>query len=204
MVKISIAVACRVTGKTSRTVVGIPPYAVVLIVRFGVGMASSTSEFCIIRRIGMALRALVPFSFVGTAVNGEISRIVLNKRSGHPAGVSGMTFYTVLRKVGSRVLRVGGRIVICLMTGNAGSRRIGKIAVGMALRAVGNVVTFGERKKIVVDPVRSPVEPGMIVAVHTIGGETGCGMVWIGRCHVIGRMATDAIIADPVKTQGRF
>ena len=69
--------ARRVTRQAGRAVVTKTVYAVVLVGRFRIRMAGRTGEFRIIRRIGMAVRALVPLSFVFAAVNGEIHPVVV-------------------------------------------------------------------------------------------------------------------------------
>lgn len=75
--------ACRVTGQASRTVVSKTVDPIVLIGGFRVGMASGTREFRVVRRVRMAIRALIPLSFVLAAVNRKILAVVV-KSSGRP------------------------------------------------------------------------------------------------------------------------
>ena len=77
MIEGTSSVACRVAGKTGRAVVRISVYANVLIVRFRVLMAGYAGKFCEIRRIGMAIGTLIPFTFVRAAVYREVRRIVI-------------------------------------------------------------------------------------------------------------------------------
>lgn len=82
-----------VTGQTSRTVVRIPVYPVVAIVRFRVGVAGGTGEFSVVRRVGVAIHTGIPFAVVLSAVNREVLRIVV--KSGGCPGTFRMTGGTI-------------------------------------------------------------------------------------------------------------
>ena len=77
VVKNIVSIASWVAGQTSRIGIGITAHAIVLIVRFRVGVASNTGKFCVIRRIGMAIHTGIPLSIVFTTINREILGIVV-------------------------------------------------------------------------------------------------------------------------------
>ncbi len=94
MVKIIICTARRMTSQTCGTIVSITIYTNMLIIGFRIGVAGYTSEFCIIRRIGVAINTLAPFPVMCSAVNGEIISIMIHIICRCPAGISGMAFRT--------------------------------------------------------------------------------------------------------------
>ena len=98
----------------------------------------------------MAVRTLVPFPAVLSAVNGEIRLVVLREVCGIPAWISGMASGTIGRKVPCFVVRTGSRPEIRFVTGKTIRRRIDKIPADMTLRAVVNLVPFGQGEKQVV------------------------------------------------------
>ena len=77
VVKIIIGATGWVTSQASLTVIGIAVDSGVIIVCLRVGMAGNTSEFCVIRWVGMTIRASAPFAIVFAAVNREILRVVV-------------------------------------------------------------------------------------------------------------------------------
>ena len=70
-------VARWVAGQTSIVLILIPTYAHMGIVRFWVLMAIGTREFGKIGRVGMAVKALVPFVVMRPTVDREILPIVV-------------------------------------------------------------------------------------------------------------------------------
>lgn len=105
--------------------VDIAVYALVFFIGFRIAVANSTAKYRKIRRVGVAIHALIPFSFVFTAVNGEIQVVVLGKRRRHPAGIGGMARSTVGWKLGADVIGIERPVVICLVAGCTVGRRIG-------------------------------------------------------------------------------
>ena len=120
MVEHIVRIARRMASKASRIFIHIPVHAGVRVVGFRVNMATGTRIFGVIRCIGMAIRTLGPLSFVFPAVNREISGIVHRKRSRHPVRIGGMALRTIIRKMGSLVVRSLCRVVILLMASCTG------------------------------------------------------------------------------------
>lgn len=162
-------VACRMAGKTGRAVVRISVDTTMLIIRFGVFMTCYAGKLRIIRWICMAIETLIPFAFVLATVYREIRCIVLRVCRRHPVRVGRVALYAVLGKVGNCMIRIDSRFVIRFMAGNTGCRGTRIISVGMALGAIGNIVSFGKREKVVLYFVGRPVKFGQIVAIGTIG-----------------------------------
>ena len=108
-------ISCRVAGKTGRTVVRISVNSIVLIIRLGVFMTRYAGKLRIIRRICVAIDALIPFALVLAAVYREICGIVLHKSSRHPVRISRVALYAVLGEPGSCMVGIDGRFVIRFM-----------------------------------------------------------------------------------------
>lgn len=136
MVKSIVLAPCRVTGKAGGAVIRIAVHAVVVIIRFRICMASGAGEFRIIRRILMAVEALIPFPFVFATVNREIICIVLRVFRRHPIHIRRMALDTILRKIGSLVIRNQCSFIVVFMTGDAIGWRIRIIGTGMAFGAI--------------------------------------------------------------------
>ncbi len=103
----------------------------------------------------MAVRTLVPFPPVLSAVNGEIFLVVLREVCGIPAWISVMASGAIGRKVPRFVVRTGSRPEICFVTGKTICRRIDKIPADMTLGAVVDLVSFGQWEKQVIGSSRS-------------------------------------------------
>ena len=86
----------RVAGQTSRTVVRIAIHAVVMIIRFRIGMTGDAGKLCVIRGVCMAVLALLPFAFVFSTVNREIFCVVLRVFCRHPVQIGRVTLDTIL------------------------------------------------------------------------------------------------------------
>ncbi len=168
---------------------------------FRVDVAYGTRELRKIGWIDVAIRALRPLPLVFATVNGEILSVVRCKLGRHPIGVGGVTADTIGRKLCTDVV---GRLCarkIRLMAGVAGIGRIGKVAAFMALPAICNIVSFGQREKIVADITTAPIGRKHIVAFQAVGRITGLLVVGLGGSLIILQMTTDAVIADPVELQ---
>ena len=87
----------------------------------------------------------------------------------HPARVGGMTGYAIRREICSKVVGVGGLVVVVLVAKHAVRRGIGIIAGSVALCTILYVVALGEREKIVIDNGRHPA------GVGAVAGSTVCG-----------------------------
>ena len=77
VVKNNICISRGVAGQTSRAIVGIAVYTVVIIISLRVCVAGCTGIFSIVGWVGMAIRTSTPFSIVLSAVNGEVLRVVV-------------------------------------------------------------------------------------------------------------------------------
>ena len=178
--------ACRVAGQASGTVVRVSVYACVLIVRLRIGVASGASEFRVIGRVGMAIGALVPFTLVRPAVNGEILPVMV-KRSRRPGRFAVATL-AIGGEFRRRMVRIGGLVVIRRMTARTSIRRVGIVAVMAGVAILGNrgVRAIQRIKTIVVECRRHP--GSLIVAALAIGREFRRRVVRIGRLVVIRRM----------------
>jgi len=125
VIKYALCTTRGVTGQAGGAFVDVSIYVIVFLVCFGVLVAYRTAEYRKIGWIGMTIHALIPFTLVLTAVNGEIIGIVLRKRSGHPSGVGGVAGGTIGGEVCVYVVWVKGPGVIRLVAGRTIGRRIG-------------------------------------------------------------------------------
>ena len=157
VVKSSTCIAGRVTGQTSGIFIHITIYTAVSVVGFRVDVANNTRVFSIVRWICVAFRALRPLPLVLAAVNGEISAIVCRKSRGHPIGIGGMTSSAVGGKLSAHVIGCLSARKIRLVAGITIIGRVGKFATQVALPAIRNFVPFGQREKIMVHLIRSPI-----------------------------------------------
>ena len=81
-------------------------------------MADRTTEFRVIIWIYMAIRALVPFAFMLTTINGEKLCIVI-EGSRYPC-IFSMTSGAIRRKLCAQVIRIFGIIIFCSMAAKTG------------------------------------------------------------------------------------
>lgn len=169
VVKSSAGIASRVTGQASGIFIHITIYTVVSVVGFRIEVAYRARIFGIIGWIRMAFRALRPLPLVLAAVNGKISAVVRRKSRRHPIGVGGMASGTVGGKLSAHVIGGLSARKIRLVTGITIIGRVGEVAAQMALPAIRNFVPFGQREKIVVHLIRSPIGCCHIVAFQAVG-----------------------------------
>ena len=83
----------------------------------------------------MAICAGIPFSVVGSGIDREIG-IMYREGSRFPARRGGMAIAAGGRQPDGSVVRIGGLVVVRLVTGYTGGRNIAVIAVCMTLAAV--------------------------------------------------------------------
>ena len=91
-----------------------------IVVGFGIGMATQAIEDGKIGRIGVALGTLIPFVFVLAAVNREIHAVVI-KIGRHPGGFI-VTILASRRETRYRVVGIVGLGIIRLVATIAGIR----------------------------------------------------------------------------------
>ena len=205
VVKIFECIARRMTGQAGVVFVGIPTDALVAVVGLGVGVAVGTTEFRKICRVGMAIRTGRPYPVVCPRIDGEMLGVVARKVRRHPIGRGGMASRTIVGN--TRTGMVGSRSSrkICLVASHALIGRIGKITADMTPVAIGNVMALRQRKKIVVaDLVGTPARGKHIVALDAVGREATFRVVGHAGIVKINLVAIDTIIAEAIKTQGRF
>lgn len=97
VVKNQVCIAGRVAGQAGGAVVRITANAVVFFVGIGIGMAGDAGEFCVIGRIGMAIRTLIPFAFVFAAINRKMLAVVIKSRR-YP-GIFAVAICAIGRKI---------------------------------------------------------------------------------------------------------
>lgn len=110
VVEIKIRLPGGVAGQASGAVVGVAIHPVVVVIRSGIGMAGDTSEHAIVRRIGMAISALIPLPVVLPAVYGEVLPVVVER--GRLPGRFGMATGAIGRKLEVAVVRLCGLVEI--------------------------------------------------------------------------------------------
>ncbi|RMG41332.1 MAG: hypothetical protein D6732_02630, partial [Methanobacteriota archaeon] len=139
-------------------------------------MAENTFEDCIIVGLYMTIGTGIPFILMFSGINGEILPIVI---PGDLIPVGGiMTLLTIRGEIRCLMIRLGGVIVIRLMTGITIGRGIG-ISIRMTIIALQSRVPSRQLEacQIMVKIRRSPGI--LIMANQAIGGEIPADMVRI-------------------------
>lgn len=127
VVKNQVRIAGGVAGQAGGAIVRITANAVVFFVGIGIGMAGDAGEFCVIGRIGMAIRTLIPFAFVFAAIYRKMLAVVVESRR-HP-GIFPVAIGAIGRKIQGYVVGVVGIVVIVGMATRAGIGGVVVIAV---------------------------------------------------------------------------
>jgi len=153
-------------------------------------VAIDTIKGGVIIRVGMAFGTIVPDSPVFSAIYGEILAIVI-KGSWGPSRVRRMARHAIRGKVGCKMIRIGGLVIVVLMAIHAFWRGIGVVPGGMALGTILDVMAKGKREKVVVNLRRGPAGVGGM-AIHTICGETGALVVGVLGSRVVVLVAIHA------------
>jgi hypothetical protein len=96
---------------------------------------------------------------------------------------------------------INGAGEIHLMTGDTFGLGIRKITSGMATFAVGEIMSEHKREKIMVDIFRAPIPGQWVMTFNALGRITAGHMIGTGSTLIVCKVTTDAIIADPVKSQ---
>lgn len=154
----------------------------------------------------MAFGAVVPFAFVFATKNGKIDLVVLGEVGGGPSGLGIVTQGAVHRKAAGLVVGGGGRAEIVFVAGETVGGGVGKIAVGMAGVAVGNIVAVGQGEEAVIGIAGYPFPGGAghIVTNHTVFRIAGGFVVGAGSGGEVLKVAINAVVADAVKTEFGF
>ena len=136
VVKNQVSIPGWVAGQTGIVLVYIPAYIFMRFIRFRIQVTTHTGKFCIVGRVGMAVRALTPLTFMRPAVNGEILGVVV-KGGRHP-GRFAMATGTISRKLRGYVVGVASIVVVCQVAAYTGVGRIVVIAVVTGSTIIGN------------------------------------------------------------------
>lgn len=107
-----------------------------IVIRFRFGMANRTTESRVIPRRGMAVGALIPFSLVFAAVNGEKHPVVV--KGGRRPGRFTVAAGAVGRELRGFMVGIGGLIIVGHMAAGAGIGRVVVITVVAGRAIVGD------------------------------------------------------------------
>ena len=136
VVKNQIGITGRMAGQTGIVLVYIAAHIFMRFIRFRIGMAAHTSKFCVVGRVGVAVRTLTPLALMRTTVDRKILRIVV-KSGGHP-GRFAVTARTVGRKLGRHVVGITGPVVVGQVATHTSIGRIVVITVVTGRAIIGN------------------------------------------------------------------
>lgn len=175
------------------TVVRIPVLPAMIIVDLGlvvVLMAIDATEHTIVVRVGVAFNARVPLPVVRSTIDREVHPVVI-ERGRRPCRYT-VALGAIRGELGCLVVRVDGGVEIRHVA-RITIRRRALIAVGMALETTRARMPSGQRKarRAMIERRRGP--GSFIVALRTVGGELGSGMVRVGGAIVIRHMAGIAV-----------
>ena len=125
-----------ITGIAVINVPGNPAMFIGQVLGVIVCVAVNATEYGIIARGGMAVRAIIPFSIVPAAVNGEIHAIVVKVR--RFPGIFRVAACTVGREPCRRVIGVVGLAVVTGMAAVAGIGGVGIIPIVAGVAVIGD------------------------------------------------------------------
>ncbi len=122
----------------------------------------------------------------------------------HPVQICSVTLDTILRKIGSLVVWSDRIFIIVFMTRYAIRWCIGVVRASMTSGAIRNIVSLGQREKIMIYLVRLPVITVRIMAFRTIGGKAGSQVIGSSGGRKFRTVAIDAIISNALELQSGF
>lgn len=131
---------------------------------------------------------------------------MLFKIGGRPTDIGGVAHLAISREIPGFVVRTARCIKVVFMAGETIRWGVREIAPGVTLRAILNVMAFGQRKKQVIPAagLPKPIGTGYVVADKTIRRITGRLVVGgRGGCIII-LVAINALVAKAIKTQRGF
>lgn len=188
------------TFQTRIAVVHIVVHLAVIIIHIGlvVLMASKAREYCVIARVGVAIRARVPFFAVFSAVNWEVLSIMI--KSGRFPSIFAVAFGTISWEISCCMIRVGCLIVLFGVTSKASIGCVGVAAFVASKAIAGNSVVCTLNHIVIAVLIERGRFPSWLGAVAkcTIVLNTCCCMVWV-RCCVVIRLMTGKTIAREVR-----
>ena len=115
-----------------------------------------------------------------------------------------MTTGAVIIKIQLLMIGVHGSHEVILMATKAIGRSIGKIPSGMALSTVSDVMSQGQREKVMQNVLGIPAKAQRIVAFDAISRIASLNVIGVRRCGIIILVTVETFIAEPVKTQVGF
>ena len=118
VVKNQIGIARWVAGQTGCTVVDVAIHILMIFIRLRIGVTAYTGEFRVIIGVGVAIRTLVPFAFMGSAVGWKVLTVVV-KISWCPC-IFTVTACTAGRKSGRCMVRIYCSVIVCQVTAYTG------------------------------------------------------------------------------------
>ena len=113
VVEVVFGISCGVASEACSTFVYIARYAIVVVVGFGIGVASGASYLGVVVGVGMTIHASIPFTLMCPAVNGEVLCIVIES-SGYPFRF-GVAVLAIGTELSGLVIGIGGAIIIVLV-----------------------------------------------------------------------------------------
>jgi hypothetical protein len=120
--------------------------------------------------VGIVRRIVAFIAIIDGMTLGKWEKGVIKLRR-FPSGLGGMTLHTNGREVRLKVTRIGGCIIIFLVTGEAFCRNVCVVGPCVTLIAIKYGVTLGQGKKWVVVSWPPPGKWGHWVAIYTLGRE---------------------------------
>ena len=128
-----LILSVRVAGQACIAIVLVAADFIMIFVGLPLLMTGETGKDAIIIWVGVAITALIPFSFVFAAVNRKVLIVMIPCRR-HPCGLR-VTGLAVCRKLGCLVVRIIGLVIIVLV---AAITRVWRVVVGsiMAFHAL--------------------------------------------------------------------
>ena len=179
---------------TARSVVNVASYTAMA--RIGgaliVLVAGDTGKCCVIRGVGVAIRAGAPLALVRAGINREPGVI----ESGSDPSRSGVAGLAGGREGCGRVVRVRRALVFRAVTRIAVRRCIGVVAVQVAIRAGHADVGARQREpgRVVIE--RGPLPSGCVVADVALLRKTSLSVIRIRRAGEIRQVTGDAARAQ--------
>jgi hypothetical protein len=190
-------ITVRVTLQAGVVIVTIPWNPVMLIIHFGLAVASEAAEHLVIVWIGMAIRTKVPLSVVFPGVDRKILTVMVERRR-YPC-VLRMADFAIGWELSGGVRRIVRLVVIVQVAAHACVRYV--IIVIAVMAGIARLSYVGPGKYVIIIVIREQGRlPARVcgMAGCTIGGQTKCSVTGIGGLIVFVLMAADAGIRSIV------
>ena len=136
VVKNQVSITRRVTGQTSSIIVNIAIHILMILIGLRIGVTAHTGKLRVVVGVGMAVRTLIPFTLVRSAIDREILTVMV-KISRCPGSLA-VTARAGSRKSGCCVVRIRCPVIIRLMAAHTGIGCIVVITVVTGRAVIGN------------------------------------------------------------------